>query len=114
MKTTELLSEGFHAQTRMKIIDLKKTLAKALKLKPSDVHLHRSVMQERGLRYRLSVPAPANEEHGFYRRMVERLLKRELAKDFGRSMVDDHDDAPDSSGRTYITFWVPDSDGLLP
>ena len=113
MKTTELLSEGFHAQTRMKIIDLKKTLAKALKLKPSDVHLHRSVMQERGLRYRLSVPVPEDEEQGFHRRMVERLLKRELAKSFSQSVVE-ADDVPDLSGRIYITFFVPDSDGLLP
>lgn len=123
MKVIELF-EGFHTDQRNKMLKVQTGIAKILKLQRYKVVTYRQaeLNLDHGIRWLIAAPLPEGvdvkdrDEVNFQLGMFRRAVQKEILKEFGKWKLNEVEVHRWEGKKDMMvcTFYLPDSDGLLP
>ena len=112
----QFIAEGFLADQRTKMYDVKKGIANALKVLSFKIGAHRASLDgDRGIKWIISYKLPESQQDSFYMRLFEKLVRRELSKHFAEWKLSSAEiENWKGTPTAVVRFYLPDGDGLLP
>jgi hypothetical protein len=127
-KVDDVIGPDYQMRVRHELQALGKSVAETLKIRWYKLPITYSSQQEaqhrwhnvKGDIYVMKADVPEDMDSDFFGRMAGKLVDRELKKRFSRSKVLLSDVSKFTSDRgfkidtVYVTFYIPDMDGLLP